>query len=202
MSDIMSIARLRVGTDGRGVRTLVGFHGCPLDCKYCINRECHAASTPRADYSPEELINVIAIDEPYFLMTGGGITFGGGEPLLKASFIHEVCRRMRKTWSCVIETSLYAPWDQIELLISDIDYWFIDIKELDPIIYMEYTGRSNDLVLSNLKKLISLVPNERICVRVPVIPEFNTKERAQEEADYIRENISSEIEIDIFEYLR
>ncbi len=90
MSDIMSVSRLRMGTDGKGVTTLVCFHGCPLSCKYCVNDHCHQTDTERADYTPEELISVLSIDEPYFLMTGGGVAFGGGEPLLQAGFIHEV----------------------------------------------------------------------------------------------------------------
>ena len=34
---IYGIDRLRMNTDGDGVRTLVCFQGCSLDCKYCIN---------------------------------------------------------------------------------------------------------------------------------------------------------------------
>lgn len=81
MSDIMSISRLRIGTDGEGITTLVAFHGCPLHCKYCVNSHCHNEEILRADFTVEELIQVLSVDEPYFLMTGGGVTFGGGEPL-------------------------------------------------------------------------------------------------------------------------
>ena len=54
MSDIMSISRLRMGTDGKGVTTLVGFYGCPLDCKYCINKHYHDTLTVRGDYTADE----------------------------------------------------------------------------------------------------------------------------------------------------
>ena len=37
LDEIMSISRLRMGTDGKGVSTLVAFFDCPLKCKYCIN---------------------------------------------------------------------------------------------------------------------------------------------------------------------
>lgn len=94
MSDIMSISRFRIGTDGKGIRTLVGFYGYPLKCKYCINHHCHDEDTVRADYTADELIETLSIDEPYFLMSGGGISFGGREPLLQADFIHEVCQKM------------------------------------------------------------------------------------------------------------
>lgn len=35
IGDIMSISRLRMGTDGKGVSTLVAFFDCPLHCIYC-----------------------------------------------------------------------------------------------------------------------------------------------------------------------
>jgi len=34
---ISGISRHRLATDGEGVTTLVGFHGCPLCCGYCLN---------------------------------------------------------------------------------------------------------------------------------------------------------------------
>ena len=202
MSDIMSISRLRMGTDGTGIRTLVGFYGCPLKCKYCANNYCHQSETVRADYTAEELLETLSIDEPYFLMTNGGVTFGGGEPLLQADFIHEVCTKMNPKWSKTIETSLYSSWKQIELLIPDIDYWYIDIKDLNTDTYKSYTGKSNRGVLSNLRKLVKVVSAEKICVRVPFIPEYNTKERRMEEVEYIRQNISADINFDIFDYIR
>ena len=38
---IFAISRLRMGTDGSGITTLVTFMGCPLQCKYCLNKKCH-----------------------------------------------------------------------------------------------------------------------------------------------------------------
>lgn len=38
---IFAISKLRMGTDGSGITTLVTFMGCPLQCKYCLNRKCH-----------------------------------------------------------------------------------------------------------------------------------------------------------------
>lgn len=202
MSDIMAISRLRMGTDGEGITTLVGFYGCPLSCRYCANNYCHESDTVRADYTPEELLKVLSIDEPYFFMSGGGVTFGGGEPLLQAEFIHEVCQKMNPKWKRTIETSLYVPWDQIEMLVSDIDYWYVDIKDINNDIYESYTGKSNEMVLDNLMKLIEVVPLEKICVRVPLIPRFNTEESRQEEIEYIQSIIGEDVKIDAFEYIR
>ena len=95
-------------------------------------------------------------------MSGGGVTFGGGEPLMQAEFIHNVCRKMNPKWRKTIETSLYAPWEDVALLIEDIDYWFVDIKDINKDIYKQYTGQDNDIVIENLKKLVQHCINKRI----------------------------------------
>ncbi len=202
MSDIMSVSRLRLGTDGHGITTLVAFYGCPLDCKYCINRHCHDAGTPRADFSTEELIKILSVDEPYFLMTGGGVTFGGGEPLLQAEFIHELCEKMSNKWHRTIETSLYADWEKVELLKDDIDYWFVDIKDVNRKIYNAYTGKDNQKVLDNLQRLVKTVGAEKICVRLPSIPEYNTQEDRKRSLEYILGNIDQKLYVEFFEYIR
>lgn len=56
--------------------------GCPLKCAYCLNPQCSDENTIRAEYSPKELIDIIEIDDIYFRMIEGGVTFGGGEPLI------------------------------------------------------------------------------------------------------------------------
>ena len=202
MSDIMSISRLRMGTDGQGITTLVGFYGCPLNCRYCGNKQCHNSSTPRADYTAEELSTLLFIDEMYFLMTGGGVTFGGGEPLLQADFIHDLCEAMPRKWKRNIETSLYAPWEKIELLAPDIDYWIVDVKDVNDDIYKAYTGKSNGIVLDNLKRLVQAVGPEKVLVRLPLIPEYNAASDRKKSEDYIWGNIHPDIKIDLFEYLR
>ena len=80
-----------MGTDGSGITTLVTFMGCPLKCKYCLNQKCHEA-VYEADgktlrngimlLTPQELYDLVKIDNIYFQSTGGGICFGGGEPTL------------------------------------------------------------------------------------------------------------------------
>ena len=56
-----------------------------------------------------------------------------------------------------------------------MDHFFIDIKDMDPTIYKAYTGRDNALVKENLTLLLSLVGKDRITIRVPRIPDFNTE---------------------------
>ena len=87
MLPVFSIARHRLVTDGQGVTTLVGAYGCPLQCRYCINPHAWRPSTLEKcmRLTPEQLYDKVKIDNLYFLSTGGGVTFGGGESLLHAA---------------------------------------------------------------------------------------------------------------------
>ena len=90
-SPFIAINRHRLSTDGEGVTTLVGFHGCPLHCEYCLNPQCLQSDGVWRRMTPGELYSEVEIDDLYFMATGGGICFGGGEPLLRSDFI-KACR--------------------------------------------------------------------------------------------------------------
>ena len=197
--DIMTVSRLRMGTDGAGISTLITFYGCPLQCKNCANWFCHEADTPRKRYSPNDIISILKQDDVYFKMTGGGVVFGGGEPLLQAAFVHEVCQLADPMWKKRIETSLNSKWEQIQLLVDDMDEWIVDIKDLNPEIYKKYTGKSNSTVLRNLRMLIKTVPEEKIVIRVPFIPGFNSAADVKQSIAILKEMGYSRI--DQFEYL-
>ncbi len=173
---VITCARLRMQTDGQGVTTLVCFHGCPLRCKWCINPFSFAEDTRREMLTARMLYERVKIDELYFLATGGGITFGGGEPLLYAPFLQEFRSICTDSWHLCAETSLAVPAETVSVAAGCIDHFYVDCKDTNPEIYRSYTGRDNALMLENLKELLALVGPERITVRLPLIPEFNTEE--------------------------
>lgn len=106
---IITINRHRMSTDGKGVTSLIALPGCPLRCKYCINNDI--LEKPRfREYTTEQLVEEIMIDYCYFLSTGGGITFGGGESLLWAENILELRKVLRPEISINVETSLNIPF--------------------------------------------------------------------------------------------
>lgn len=179
-ANIFSINRMRFGTDGEGIRTLVGFCGCPLRCKYCINSSSWNGNGKGKIFSASMLLKKVSIDNLYFLSSGGGITFGGGEPLLHSEFIKEFIEIAPKKWTYNVETSLAVPYKNIELISNFIDLFIIDIKTLDEKIYKEYTGGDLNLAKNNLEKLLKAVGNEKILVRVPLIENY-ADEKSQEE---------------------
>lgn len=176
---IIACARLRMQTDGKGITTLVCFHGCPLRCKWCINPFSFAEDTKRELLTPQALYDKVKIDDLYFLATGGGITFGGGEPLLYAPFLEEFRAICGKAWHLCAETSLNVPEEAVQIAAKCIDHFYVDCKDADPEIYRSYTGKDNTPMLENVKTLLSLVGPERITIRLPLIPEYNTEEDRQ-----------------------
>lgn len=170
---LLSTSRLRIGTDGSGVTTLVAGAGCPLQCRRCINKKI--LEQGKADLvTPETLLEKLKIDDLYFRATGGGITFGGGEPLIHAAFISRFREICPAEWKIRVETSLAVSVQSVELIASAADEFIVDCKDLDSERYHSYTGGDVSLMLNNLILLRDLVGPERIVVRVPRIPEYNT----------------------------
>ena len=175
MASFIGIGRNRLATDGMGVTTLAAFWGCPLECRYCLNPQSLTENSAKRDYTAEELYHFVKIDELYFLATGGGITFGGGEPCLYSDFITEFRRLCGEAWNITLETSLNVPFKNIKSLFSVVNEYIVDIKDFNNAIYKSYTGKDNFLPISNLKWLIEQGKSDKIQVRVPLIPNFNTK---------------------------
>lgn len=172
---LICIDRHRLSIDGEGVTTLVAFHGCPLHCKYCLNPQCLDADGVWEEMNTEILMHNVEIDNLYFLATGGGICFGGGEPLLRSSFIKEFCEQCPEGWQFTMETSLNVPRYHLEEVSPFIDSFIIDIKDMNPSIYQAYTGKSNQQVIDNLVWLSTHAKNnDKIIIRLPLIPLFNT----------------------------
>ena len=194
---VVSLNRHRLKTDGVGVTTLVASYGCPLTCKYCINkRTWDPAMLPKCvQMTPEQLYDKLKIDDLYFIATGGGITFGGGESLLHAEFIaafREVCG---DKWQITVETSLNVPTEKLRTILPVANAFIVDIKDMNPEIYKAYTGRDNAGVIDNLKILIQEKSPECIRVRVPAIRDYNTKEDMEASVQILKEMGFTDIEV-------
>ena len=172
---IFGIGRHRLTTDGEGVTTLVTFNGCPLRCKYCLNNTSWDMDKGR-DYTPELLYEEVKIDQLYFLATHGGVTFGGGEPLLQKDFIKEFRALCGPQWQIVVETSLHVSFETVQEMDTVLDGYIVDIKDMNSETYLAYTGKAIDLALKNLEWILQQGDPKRVMVRVPHIPEFNTDE--------------------------
>lgn len=171
---ISSIDRHRIDTDGEGVTTLMVLNQCPLNCKFCLNPKARTLNNHYELISPKSLSRHLRVDDMYFRASNGGITFGGGEPLLQAEKIKELRNLCPPEWKFNIETSLNVNLSLIQDVADIIDHWMIDIKDMNPQIYKRYTGKSNSKVIDNLQWMVDHGMADKMEIFVPQIPYYNT----------------------------
>lgn len=183
----IGINRHRIGVDGEGVTTLAAFHGCPLKCRYCLNSSCLDTNARVVRHTPESLYQQLLIDDLYFVATGGGVCFGGGEPLLRPEFIRQFHALCADRWKITFETSLNVPLKSLQTVAPLVNDFIIDIKDANDEIYAAYTGKSNAQVWENLSWLATNYDNEHVILRIPLIPEFNTEEDTAKSVEKLQE---------------
>ena len=149
----------------------------------------------------KEVIDAVEKDANFYARSGGGLTLSGGEPFAQPKFalalLKEAKRRYIKT---AIETCGVA---SREALLEGCNYCntlLYDIKSMDALKHEQFTGYSNEVVLSNFKAVREAYPNLNIRVRTPIIPGFNDTE---EEIRKIVEFISDyDVEYELLPYHR
>lgn len=195
---LIGIERLRVNTDGPGIRALIAVHGCPLRCKFCINPS--AVYTENWDvYTPQDVYKAVKDDAIYYRTTGGGVTFGGGEPLMYPEFINQVGQLLPKELNRWCQTSLNVPLENVIACETAIDHFAVDIKALDLDVYRAYTGGELSRVIENLAWLAEKRGTDSITIRIPIIPGFTT----EADQDYAEKHFRNRgfTNIDKFKYI-
>lgn len=172
--------------------------GCPLRCRHCLNPQSLKEETPARMVAPAELYEMTRVDALYFRATLGGVTFGGGEPLLYAPFIAAFRQCCGKTWRLTAETSLNVPKDLARAAFAALDEVIVDVKDMDPAIYRAYTGGDNARALLNLRLALETLGAERILARVPRIPGYNTEKDVQKSVAALRKMGATRF--DVFTY--
>ena len=171
---LIGICRHRLVTDGQGVTTLVAFHGCPLRCQYCLNAQCLRKDGVWRQMTVQEILDEVMVDDLYFKATNGGITFGGGEPLLRSDEIVDFCKQRPMEWRIYVETSLNVELRAVEAVAPYIDHYYIDVKDMNPDIYRRYTSLDINRVQENLQWLADHIDLDKVTIRLPHIPGYNT----------------------------
>lgn len=170
--------------DGPGIRTIVFLKGCFLRCRWCCNPESQSYDVEKVtidgkpkiygrDVTVGEVMDEVMKDASYYRRSGGGLTLSGGECLGQPEFaaaLLEAAHEMAITTA--IESTAFAPFETIETLLPHLDYYLMDIKHINSEKHKEFTGRPNELILENAKRLAARL-GPRLVIRVPVVPTFN-----------------------------
>lgn len=121
-----------------------------------------------------DVLALVETDGPFYTRSSGGLTLSGGEPLLQAPFAARLFEAaVARGIDTALETSGYAPWNDVERVCRYANQIFYDVKCLDRKKHREGTGVDNERILANLRQLCAEFPQLPIVVRTPVVPGFN-----------------------------
>jgi pyruvate formate lyase activating enzyme len=151
----------------RSVCTLCGkcVEACNTQALYFIGKSM----------TPDEVLEEVLRDEPFYRKSGGGVTFSGGEPFEQGEFLAATAELCKRSFvHTAVETCGAVPWEVIERALPFVDLFLFDIKEMDPGKHEEFTGVSNELLLGNFKRLLGT--GKEVVARVPLIPGYNDRE--------------------------
>ena len=104
---------------------------------------------------------------------------------MNADFIIEFAKLIPKGWKLTLETSLKCSCKTIGSLASYVAEWIVDIKDTNKSIYEKYTGVSSEIIeqLCYIKELVQV---DKVIVKVPHIPHFNTNEDVKHSIDILK----------------
>ena len=118
-----------------------------------------------------ELYQEVDKDSPFYRRSNGGVTMGGGEPMMQHEFVTEFLKKCKQHYiHTAIETCGYVEWEHLEKLLEYLDLVYFDIKHMDALVHKELTGVSNELILENARRVSKIRP---MIIRVPVVPGCN-----------------------------
>jgi pyruvate formate lyase activating enzyme len=149
-------------------------------CGRCVDT-CYAEALVMAGrwWTPEELLEELLRDQPFYEQSGGGITLSGGEPLMQQAFTLRVLQLCRQAGlHTAIETAALCRWEEMAELLPWLDLVMMDIKLADDEQHRAATGVSNRLVLENARRLAET--DMPLIVRTPVVPTVNDTAEAIE----------------------
>lgn len=189
--------------DGPGIRTTVFLKGCSISCPWCSNPENILPKIQeykigeKTDvygkwYTAEELLQACLKDRKFYggnllslqdwgvdrfdelVLLPGGVTFSGGECLLQMPALIDLCESLHsENIHIAIETSLYAPIENLKMSLPYIDLFYVDIKILSPQLCKSVERADVNVFLSNLEYLLtwSNAKGQRkpVVIRIPVI---------------------------------
>ena len=119
----------------------------------------------------EELMEELLRDKKLYEISGGGVTFSGGEPLLQWKGMREMAGILKQEGVHVaVDTAGNIPWEIFESCISFADLFLFDLKLMDSGKHRLYTGVPNERILENLSRVAETTP---VFVRMPIIQGIN-----------------------------
>lgn len=145
-------------------------HLCNL-CGDCV-RACPGGALRLigAHYTIQELTAKLLQDRVYYEVSSGGVTFSGGEPTLHLDYLARLLPSLKEEGlHLAIQTNGFFDWRQFKKILAYLDLIMFDVKLADAGLHLHYTGRRNDLIWSNLSRLLKTRAGT-VLPRIPLVP--------------------------------
>ena len=195
--------------DGPGIRTTVFLKGCPLRCAWCHNPEGispfpqyneSSKRTVGEEWTSQKVIEKIIKSKDVFDMSGGGVTFSGGEPTFQADFLSEILDGLADIHT-LLDTSGLCDEQIFQRIAAKVNHVYFDLKIADEAEHLKWTGVSNEIILRNLEWLNE--SNTEYTIRIPMIPYItDTKENTNGLTRIIQGKCSKSAVIHLLPYNR
>lgn len=171
---------------------------CGLCAKVCY---AQAKKLTGRVVTVEEMVDVAIKDQVIYRNSGGGVTIGGGEPLMQPGFVSELLKELHaRNIHTAMETCGFGQWSEVEDVFRHTDQLLFDLKCMDDEKHRELTGVSNECILHNAKEAAAL--GNSILFRIPVIPGINDGENIRETGKFVRglQKINSSVQLELLPY--
>lgn len=165
-------------------------HNCLLCAQACPNSTLKIFGKK---YTVRELLNIILEDRQFYKDSNGGVTAGGGDPMMQYKFLRDLFKECKRygIHTCV-ETELQCNKEAVEAILPFTDLLITDIKVMDPQKHQQYTGITNERILDNIK--FAVESGAKVIIRTPVVPGYNNdEENIHVTARFVSEQLKNKI---------
>lgn len=188
--------------DGPGIRTTVFESGCNLHCLWCHNPETQqtimidrGGNCSSYEIGLDRLLFEIKKDLEYYKISGGGVTFSGGEPFVQLDETVDILKLCKNEGiSTAVESACCFPYEKIAFALEYADLLIADCKAVSNEIHKKCTGVDNVLILETLKKISD--SGKKFWIRVPIVPNINaTDQEIKKIGEFIRQLHPDKVEL-------
>lgn len=166
------------------------------DCGECVS-VCPTRSREMSgkEMSVDEVMQIVDSDSLFYSNSGGGVTFGGGEPTAAGDFLLELLDASSKRgYHIALDTCGFCPPERFDKVIPRVELFLFDSKHMDPEKHRELTGVDNGVILKNLDH--ALASGRDVRIRIPLMPGINdTEENITALADFLHPRGKHEVDV-------
>ena len=171
-------------------------------CGACV--EACASGARRmagASLTVADVLAAVDKDRVFYVESGGGVTFSGGEPLMQAAFLRACLEGSRERGHhTAVDTCGHAPTRELLDVAAAVDLFLFDLKLMDDVRHRELLGVSNRLILDNARALGKR--GAPMWLRVPLLPGVNDDQKNLEATARFARSLGSVAQVNVLPYHR